>query len=90
MINSVAWLLRFKTLVCWKYDGSNSSPTGRLTTKDTKKATKQIAKLFQWDAFPEAMKKLSAEKRMREDTLIFRKSEQFTKLKTTLQIKSFL
>ena len=42
---------------------SNSPPTGSLSIKDIKEATKQIVKLVQWNAFPAAMKRLSSEKR---------------------------
>ena len=63
IINSVALLLRFKRFVYWKHGGSNSPPTGSLSVKGTKEATKQIVKLVQRDAFPEAMKRLSSKKK---------------------------
>ena len=47
IINFVRWFFRFKTFVCWKYGGSDFTPTGSLSVKDIKEATKQIVKFVQ-------------------------------------------
>ena len=83
-------LLRFKTFVCWKYGGSNSPPTGSLSAKDTKEATKHIVKLVQWDAFPEAMKRLSSEKRNERRYLFLKDLNNLPCLKLLRKLNPFL
>ena len=42
IIDAMAWLLRFKTFMCWKYDGSNSPPIGISQPKITKKRQNRL------------------------------------------------
>ena len=76
--------------MCWKYGGSNSPPTGSLSAKDNKKATKQIVKLVQWDAFSEAIKKLSSEKKNGRRYLFLEDLNNLPCLKLLRKLNPFL
>ena len=86
----MAWLLRFKTFICWKYGGSNSPPISTLSAKDNKEATKQIVKLVQWDAFPEAMQRLSSEKKNGRRYLSLKDLNNLPCLKLLRKLNPFL
>ena len=90
IIDAMAWLLRFKTFMCWKYGGSNSLPIGSLSAKDNKETTKQIVKLVQWDAFPEAMQRLSSEKKNGRRYLSLKDLNNLPCLKLLRKLNPFL
>ena len=60
IVKTIAWLTRFKLFLRWKHSSSSAPPTGDLSVNEVMDAKNQLLRLTQWEAFPEAMRKLSA------------------------------